>query len=138
MRSLLLHCKRFETAITGLSTRPDDIIHGKISDERQASDDCILALVTVEIGDTADKAESLAAEILKFRDDTHHSNVFLCPFAHLSSNLAKAKDALPIFEAILENLKRRDVLITEGHFGSDKEAFLNLYGHPGNVRFREF
>ena len=138
MRALLFHCKDFGSVITGLSTRPGDIIHGDILDEKQSSHDCILAFVTIEKGDTAEKSSQIAKEILKFCKDTSHKNVFLCPFAHLSNNLAVAKEALPVLENIKQELKNSDVNLTEGHFGSDKELLIHLYGHPGNARFREF
>ena len=64
--------------------------------------------------------------------------MFLCPFAHLSSNLAQAKEALPILERVVIELKDSEINLTEGHFGSDKELLIHLYGHPGNARYREF
>ena len=138
MKSLLLHCKDFGTVITGLATRPNDIVHGDILDEKQSAHDCILSLVTIEEDDTLDKVSLLIKEIIKFSNETSHKNVFLCPFAHLSNRLAKPKEALSILKEILKQLQTTDIMVTEGHFGSDKEALLHLYGHPGNVRFREF
>lgn len=138
MRSILFHCKYFGSAITGLSTRPDDIIHADFLDKKQSAHDCIVAFVTVEKGDVPEKARALVLEVLKFCKDTNHNNVFLCPFAHLSNNLAPAKESLIILEKISEELKSSDVHLTEGHFGSDKELLIHLYGHPGNARYREF
>lgn len=138
MRSILFHCKDFGSVITGLSTRPDDIVHGDILDEKQSSHDCILIFATIEKGDTPDKPLHLAEEAAKFSKDTNHKNVFLCPFAHLSNNLASAKEALPLLEKLADELKNRDLHLTQGHFGSDKELLIHLYGHPGNARYREF
>ena len=138
MRSLLFHCKDFGSVITGLSTRPENIIHADILDEKQSSHDCILAFVTVEKGDLTEKALALVREVLKFCKETSHPNVFLCPFAHLSNNLAPAKEALIILERLVNELKSSGIYLTEGHFGSDKELLIHLYGHPGNVRYREF
>jgi threonyl-tRNA synthetase len=84
------------------------------------------------------KAKGISNEIIKFSEETKHKNVFLCPFAHLSNNLANSEDALTILEAIVEGLKNLDVQLTQGHFGSDKELLIHLYGHPGNARYREF
>jgi threonyl-tRNA synthetase len=138
MRSILFHCKDFGSVITGLSTRPDDIVHGDILDKKQSSHDCILAFVTIEKGDGAEKSSSLAQEIAQFCKDTKHNNVFLCPFAHLSNNLAVAKEAMPVLEEIANQLKLININLTQGHFGSDKELLIHLYGHPGNTRYREF
>ena len=138
MRSILFHCKDFGAVITGLSTRPKDIVYGDILDEKQSSHDCILVFITIEKGDTPEKASKLAQEIVKFCKDTKHNNVFLCPFAHLSNNLAASKDAHIVLEKIITDLKTSEVSLTEGHFGSDKELLIHLYGHPGNARYREF
>lgn len=138
MRSILFHCKDFGSVITGLSTRPDHIVHGEILDKEQSSHNCILAFVTIEKGDISQKASSIVKEIIKFCEDTNHLNVFLCPFAHLSNNLASSKEAIPILKEIVEGLKSVQINLTEGHFGSDKELLIHLYGHPGNVRYREF
>jgi hypothetical protein len=137
MRSLLFHCKDFGSVITGLSTRPEDIVHGDILDEKQSCKDCILAFVTVEKGDTSDKAPLLASEIVKFAESVKHHNVFICPFAHLSNNLAKSAEALPVLEAVIALVKEK-CSVVEGHFGSDKELLIHLFGHPGNARYREF
>ncbi len=138
MKSLLFHCKEFGTVITGLSTRPEDIIHEHVLEKKQSSHDCIVSFVTIEKEDSIVKAEDLVKEILKFCTDTKHKNVFLCPFAHLSNKLAPAKEALPILKEVARLLKNAAVNLVEGHFGSDKEILLHLYGHPGNSRFRDF
>lgn len=137
MRSLLFHCKDFGSVITGLSIRPEGIVHTEILDEKQSCRDCILAFVTIEKGDTQEKAELLSEEIIKFSNSTKHHSVFVCPFAHLSNNLAPSKDAVPLLESLVALLKGR-CSVMEGHFGSDKELWIHLYGHPGNTRFREF
>jgi threonyl-tRNA synthetase len=138
MRSILFHCKYFESTITGLSTRPDNIVHENILDEKQSSNNCILVFVTIEKNDSLDKSLKLVDEVASFSKDTKHRNVFLCPFAHLSNNLASAKEAMPILERIAHDLKSLDINLIQGHFGSDKELLIHLYGHPGNARYREF
>lgn len=138
MRSLLFHCKDFGSVITGLSTRPENIVHGDILDEKQSAHDCVLAFVTIEKGDIEEKSSALVKEITKFCTDTKHQTVFLCPFAHLSNNLAEAKEAIPVLQKILSDLTATNLKVYEGHFGSDKELLIHLYGHPGNTRYREF
>ena len=137
MRSILFHCKDVGTVITGLSTRPNGIIHGDILEKKQSAHDCIFVLLTVENGDTEEKAEALSKEIFKFIKDTGHRTVFLSPFAHLSNNLASSLEAHKILNKVAELIKGECQLI-EGHFGSDKELLIHLFGHPGNARYREF
>ena len=138
MRSLLFHCQDFGSTITGLATRPKTIVPAEVSSKTQSVKDCVLVFVTLEKGDTKEKAHSLAKEIIKFCEETKHMNVFLCPFAHLSNNLASSKEATEILREIVSKMGESDVVLTEGHFGSDKELLIHLYGHPGNARYREF
>ncbi len=120
-----------------MSTRPRDIIHGNDMDLEQSMRDCILVFLTVEKDDVVAKNDSLVKEVVKFSDETGHNNIFLCPFAHLSNNLAPSKVAIEVLNDAVIKLKNK-FNIQEGHFGSDKELFIHLYGHPGNARFREF
>src|SRR5690606_36593976 len=99
--------------------------------------DAILVFVTVEKNDDLQKAQNLITEIEKFAFDTGHKLIFLSPFAHLSNNLASSKEALEIFNFLHSNLNI-NFSVVNGHFGSDKEALIHLYGHPGNTRYREF
>ena len=138
MKSVLFHCKQFNTIITGLSTRPHGVLPENILEKTQSMQDCIVAFVTIERGDTPPKAAQLAKEILQFCADTKHNAVFLCPFAHLSNNLAKSEEALLVLKEIASNLEVMNASLRVGHFGSDKELLIHLYGHPGNARYREF
>ena len=137
MRSILFHCKRVESVITGLSTRPENIVHEDVIEKSQCAYNCIFVLLTVENGDCENKAVSLSKEIINFMKDTGHQSVFLCPFAHLSNNLASSLDARKILSETVFLIKNVCTLV-EGHFGSDKELLIHLFGHPGNARYREF
>ena len=138
MRSLFFHCKKFESVITGLSTRPNGIIHGEVSDKQQFLENCILVFLTIEKNDNETLTSELVQEIIKFCRETGHENVFLCPFAHLSNNLADSATALGLIKIVNESLQTQNVNTMEGHFGSDKELLIHLYGHPGNARYREY
>ena len=139
MRALSFHCKNFSSKITGLSTRPADITHEEIHNKEKSIRDCILVFLTIESDDTADKIPQLIEEIVDFCKGTDENNVFLCPFAHLSNELASSDKSLKILNKVERNLDNRDKLnIFRGHFGSDKELVIHLYGHPGNARYREF
>ncbi len=138
MKSLLLHCKNFRSSVTGLATRPKGIKHGKLNGKKQSAENCILAFVTIEKKDNEKMISKLSGEILKFCSDTGHRNVFLCPFAHLSGDLAPSEKALAFFAKLADEIQANGLKLTEGHFGSDKEVLIHLIGHPGNARFRKF
>ncbi len=138
MKALLFHCKEYETKIDRISNRPNDIKPEEIQEKEQKCEDCIVVLVTIEKDDKIEGASSaLAEEISKMSKDVTHKNIVILPFAHLSNNLAKSKNAIGAINLIEEKLKKQFHLI-RAHFGSHKSLLLNIYGHPGNARYREF
>ncbi len=138
MRSILFHCKNFNAKITGVSTRgvevaPEVILSKDYSDER-----CIVVFITVEQGDVFEKiVPKMAKEVERFCNDTKEVRVVLCPFAHLSNKLAPFKLGIEFFDQ-LEKILKEKFETTRVHFGSDKDLLLHVFGHSGNVRYREF
>ncbi len=138
MRALLLHCRDYGVKIVCISNRPADIAPEEIRHTEQNCKNCVVALVTVEKNDDAETACSgMVDEITKMCQEIGHSNVDILPFAHLSNNLAKSKEAIEMILLIKNKLAEKLVVVT-GHFGSHKELLLDVYGHPGNARYREF
>jgi len=138
MRALLFHCKNYVTKIEKLSNRPVDIEPEKVREKEQACKDCIVSLVTIEEGDDVKKVSSgLAKEISKMSKEVGHDNIVVLPFAHLSNKLAKARDGIKALDLIEKKLKKK-FNVVRAHFGSHKSLLLDIYGHLGNVRYREF
>jgi threonyl-tRNA synthetase len=69
--------------------------------------------------------------------EVKHKNIVILPFAHLSNNLANSEDGIKAIDFIEEKLKQ-DYHVIRAHFGSHKSLLLDIYGHPGNARYREF
>ena len=94
--------------------------------------------MTIEKGDKGDSnARGLLEEIEKMSEEVNTKNIVLLPFAPLSSDIADSERCIYYFNKLGEELgKSFDVI--RGHFGSHEELLLNLFGHPGNARFREF
>lgn len=137
MKALLCHCKKFRTKVINLSSAPHDIDPEPINERTVETKDSIAVLVTVEKGDsTEEKAPLLAEEVRKMSKDIGHTNIVLLPFAHLSNRLADSRTAIDFMSVLETELK--DFNIDRVHFGSDKELLLDIYGHRGNVRYREF
>lgn len=138
MRSLLFHCKDYETKIIKLANRPNNIIPEKVNGNRKECKDCIVVLVTVEKGDnTIEIIPKISEEIMKMSEEIKRKSVVILPFAHLSNNLASAKEGINFINE-LEKALSGELDIIRDHFGSHKELLLSLYGHPGNARYREF
>lgn len=140
MRSLLLHCKKFNANITGLATRGIEVEPEEISKNKFDHDESIVAFITVEDFDDAEKISlKIVREIEKFCDETKENNIILAPFAHLSNKLASFKKGIYFFDTLEKILKEKEIYnVYRIHFGSDKEVLLHIFGHPGNVRYREF
>ncbi len=138
MRALLFHCRNYNTKIDRLANRLEEILPEEVKEKEQTCKDCIVALTTIEEGDETNKdCSGLLDEIKKMSKEVEHKNVVVLPFAHLSNNLAKSKNALKILEKIEKDLTK-DFEVIRAHFGSHKSLLLDIYGHPGNARYREF
>ena len=138
MRALLFHCKRYNTKIDRLSNRPEKISPEEVKKKSQSAKDCIVSLITVEEKDNLKKVcPQISKEISKMSKEIGHPNIVILPFAHLSNKLADSKKGISAINEIEKNLKENHNVI-RAHFGSHKSLLLDLYGHPGNARYREF
>ena len=137
MRAVLFHCRNYFVKLGKLANRPKDVKPEDVKYKEQARKDCVVALITVEDKDNPeDVALKLSKELMIMAHDVGRDTIVLLPFAHLSNNLAdsiKAVKTLDLIETELKNFK-----VLRGHFGSHKELLLDIYGHQGNARYREF
>lgn len=138
MKVLLLSCKHFNTKIKKLATRPESIKPEPINKKEYYTDKSIVVLITVEREDNIkDISNKLLEDIKTFSKDTGIKTIVLFPFGHLSNNLASSEETIGFLD-LLENKLTDGFEIVRIHFGSHKSLFLDVFGHQGNVRFREF
>ncbi len=138
MKALLFSCKNFNSKIKELATRPLQVRPELVKYKEYSSEKSIVVFITVEEGDNIEKAlVGLSKEIRKFSDDTRIKKIVICPFAHLSSRLSSSELAIKFLDFLEENLQE-DMEVLRVHFGSHKSLLLDVHGHKGNVRFREF
>lgn len=138
MKALLLHCKNYRITVGDLANRPNGVEPELIKNKTHEAQDCVLALVTVEKEDSDEVTSKLAAELEKMASDVGRKDIVILPFAHLSNNLAESATAIGILDGVGENLINKGYNAIRNHFGSHKEFMFDVYGHPGNARFREF
>lgn len=137
MKILLLSCKNFNSIIKKLATRPETIEPEPITQKEYKTDKSIVTLITVEEDDNlVDCSEKLKNEISIFSKDTGIRKIVIFPFGHLSNKLASSGETKNFMNLIQSKLLGFDVMRV--HFGSHKSLLLDIYGHKGNVRFREF
>lgn len=138
MRSLLFHCKNYETTILKLANRPKNITPEKVNHTTKKCKNCIVILITVEKDDESIKIiPQLTKDIISMSKEIKRNNIVILPFAHLSNNLATTKDGIKFLNELEIALKDK-IIVDRDHFGSHKELLLSLYGHPGNARYREY
>jgi threonyl-tRNA synthetase len=136
MKALFFHCKRYGVRVGKLSNRPKNILPEVIKHKNQKCKDCVVVFLTVEKDDNPKTCSALVLDLKKMLKEIGQKNIVLLPFAHLSSNLADSETVIRTLDIIEEKL--RPLKISRGHFGSHKSLLLEVYGHPGNARFREF
>lgn len=138
MKALLFHCKRYRVEVGKLANRPKDVAPEKVKEKKQTAKECVTFLVTVEKGDDLKKCcPALAKEVLEVCKDFKCDLAVMLPFAHLSSDLADSKEAVAALDLLEKRLSGK-LKIMRSHFGSHKSLLLDVHGHVGNVRFREF
>ncbi len=137
MKALLLHCKNYHIKVGLLANRPVSVSPEPIIEPEQTRTNCVVALVTVENGDDEVKTKLLSNDIRIMAENVARQSIVIFPFAHLSNNLADSKTAIDLLEAVKNNLSD-DYQVIRSHFGSHKEFLLDVFGHPGNARFRDY
>jgi threonyl-tRNA synthetase len=138
MKTVLMHAKNFMVEFDSLANRPKNIVHEEINGkEKQTSKDCVVALITVEKEDNEEEISGIVGEVIKMCGEIKRRSAVIVPFAHLSNNLEEPRRGLEVIREIEVRLREK-IEVIAAHFGSNKSLLLDIYGHTGNVRFREF
>lgn len=127
------------TEFDSFSNRPGEIEPEELREEKLECRNCVAAFITVEKKDNAVLvARGVSEEIAKMCREVGEKNAVIVPFAHLSSRLAGWKKGVSVFNLVEAKLKSKKLAVKRAHFGSNKSLLLDVFGHAGNVRFREF
>jgi len=62
----------------------------------------------------------------------------ISPFVHLSNKIARPEVAKQLYELLIDKFIDLDFVIKSSHFGYHKSLLLDIKGHPGSFRYREF
>ena len=140
MKALLFHAEEYGAKFHSFSNRPKGIFCEEVGDkENQFCKNCVVVFITVEKGDSKAKvSRGIVKEIKKMCGEVKRDKVVVLPFAHLSNNLCEPKRGFEILQGIEAALKKSGLKVVRTHFGSNKSLHLDVYGHAGNVRYREF
>lgn len=136
-----MHCKYILFEDKKKSTRPKGITPLKLDSQEYIG--IIAVLTCVEKWDKIEDVDNYVNIVLDYIDLTKNKSILIVPFAHLSHNLAKSKEAIEILSLICENLRVKGCIVNESSFGYHKIFNFELvkskiYEHPGSVAYRQF
>jgi threonyl-tRNA synthetase len=96
-------------------------------------EECLVAFCTVESKDhefKEDVISEVASEIEKAANSVKTEKVMIYPYAHLSSDLGKPKDAVDILSSLELELKETKLEVSRSPFGWYKAFNISCKGHP--------
>ncbi|MEM2048917.1 MAG: threonine--tRNA ligase [Candidatus Nitrosocaldus sp.] len=107
-----------------------DLAEAAEKGKRVRLDDILVAFIAVEKGDDESIAEKVSNEIRAWMKRIGCDRVLLYPYAHLSSYLARAGDALAMLSRIESMLSTDGVSVYKAPFGWTKAFTISIKGHP--------
>ncbi len=138
MKSLILHVDKFATKLVEESKWPKGIIPEIKKSNKEEMTKCLVVFFCVEKGDTKKQVEAIYKEILKTAKEVNTKKLLISPFVHLSQNIAKPEKAKELYELLMSKFIDSDFTVKSSHFGYHKSLLLDIKGHPGSFRYREF
>ena len=138
MRSLILHADKFATKVVDKSKWPKGVCPEEKKSDSEEMAKCLVVFFCVEEGDGKKQVDAIYAEILKTADEVKTKNLMISPFVHLSNKIAKPAVAKQLYEQLMGKFIGSDFVVKTSHFGYHKSLLLEIKGHPGSFRYREF
>lgn len=138
MRALILHANEFKSKLIVKSNRPKNIKSEEKETNSEEMKQCLVVFFCVEEGDKIKQLNQLYKEIIKAANEVKTKNLMIGPFVHLSKNIAKPKVAIELYQKLMKKFEDTDFVLKSSHFGYHKTLELNIKGHPGSFRYREF
>ncbi|HIH20266.1 TPA: threonine--tRNA ligase [Candidatus Micrarchaeota archaeon] len=129
MRILQLHCDyiRFKPMSKALKNAPE------LAEEEKAGKEyknVLVAFTSFEVGDNEAVVQQAARELEKHFNEVKADLVVTYPYAHLSNNLAKPDQAIPLLNKFLELTRIFAPNSQKSPFGYYKEFEFKCKGHP--------
>ena len=93
-------------------------------------EEIVVLFTAVEEGDNIGVAEKAVEEIHAFLEKLKVNKILIYPYAHLSSNLAKPREAVKIVKAMETFAKERGIETYRAPFGWNKQFTISIKGHP--------
>ena len=131
MRMLLIHSDYLEYEVKDKAlSKPEEISEAQ---KRGRLEEVLAAFMSVEKVDEQNPEEVVqkaVEEIKNVASQVKAENIFVYPFAHLSSDLGKPEVALEVLKEIEERLKGEGFNVRRAPFGYYKAFKISCKGHP--------
>ena len=139
MKLLLWHCEFIEYKDKKRSTRPQELRAVRQSKTSARFSNVVAVFTCIESGDNQTHVNIAVKEILQnLKMIGLERDIVIVPFVHLSSKIARPKDAIRVINELIKSLREARMTVHESSFGyhKDFELCFKSYGHPGSVCFR--
>jgi len=93
-------------------------------------EDLVVLFTSVEGGDDESVASRAIEEVKEYLDTVKANKVLIYPYAHLSSNLAKPREALKVLKEMERRAKELGIETYRAPFGWCKQFTISIKGHP--------
>jgi len=138
MRSLILHADKFATKVVEESKWPKGVCPEERQSDSEEMKKCLVVFFCVEEGDGQKQVDEIYQEVIKTADEVKTKNLMISPFVHLSNRIAKPEVAKQLYENLTGKFIGSDFTVKSSYFGYHKSLLLDIKGHPGSFRYREF
>jgi threonyl-tRNA synthetase len=108
-----------------------EIASAEEAEQKTVKEEELVVLFTaVEPGDDGETAKKAVAEAAQFLKQLGVKKLMIYPFAHISQNLARPSEALPVLRAMEEEAKAAGLEASRAPFGWNKALQVKVKGHP--------
>lgn len=125
-------------SITYVAVAPEAEIYEDIKEKSMMVKDVLVVLISVEQEDTKETADTAVKDIEKFLKQLGRKNVMLYPYAHLSNNLARPKEAIDIINYMYNLVSKENFKVYKAPFGWTKKNTFDVKGHPVAEQARSY
>jgi len=93
-------------------------------------DEVVVLFTSVEKGDNSAVAEKAVEDTRKYLDQIGANRIFIYPYAHLSTDLARPAEALRVLKEMQKYAKKMGIETYRAPFGWNKQFTISIKGHP--------
>jgi len=93
-------------------------------------DDVVVLFTAVEVGDDEATGKKAVSDAKQFLSKLGAKKVMIYPFAHLSQNLARPTEALPVLKVMESEARSLGLDVSRAPFGWNKALQIKVKGHP--------